>query len=178
MSFWTLLFGKNKTAKVTQKVAAATRPNARPEKTNGESKEGRFEYASSLLDKGPDGYFIEPEDSFDLEIVGESFYQDNLTAVAGPKAEKGVRFKCRAQLVCDRNNPKDKYAVSVHINGLVVGHLSKTDAREWRKTLKEEGAALEEVTVSAVIVGGWKKIAKGTTDEGSFGVKLDVPVVD
>ena len=161
-----------------QKIAPSRTTKSAPSKTS-ESSEGRFQYAASLLDTGPDGYFVEPEDSYDLEIKGESFYQEQLEAIAGPKSEKGTNYECRALLVCEKDNPKDKYAVSVKIQGEVVGFLSKSDAREWRKMLKAEGADTSEVSVAALIVGGWRKTARnGATDEGSFGVKLDVPVDD
>lgn len=138
----------------------------------------RFEDAADLLVKGPDGYVIEPEDSFDLNVVGESFYQSNIEKITGPRSANGANFQCFAKLICDKENPKDRNAVSVRIDGLIVGHLSKYDARAWRNMLKKAGAGTNEVTVAAEITGGWRRVKNGSVDEGSFGVKLDVPVTD
>ena len=42
-----------------------------------------------------------------------------------------------AVLVLDDDNPYDNKAVRVEIDGYLVGHLSRENARQYRKKLKE-----------------------------------------
>ncbi len=61
-------------------------------------------------------------------VVGESFYQDALVALAGPHSQV-IRFRTElAVLQPDLNNPYDSKAVAVYIGGNHVGHLSRNDA--------------------------------------------------
>ena len=72
----------------------------------------------------------------DLEVVGESYYQENLWLVAGarPGGER-VRVEITAVLVPEPDNPHDRNAVGVWVNGLKVGHLSRYDAQSYRPGL-------------------------------------------
>ena len=177
MKLFQLFFGKKSVkAKASVKVVASTKPAAKAVNDKAGEKTLPFEYAASLLDKDATGHFIEPEDSFDLEIVGEASYQAELEQIAGPKTHGGANLSCDAILVCETNNKYDKNAVGVHIAGRLVGYLSKVDAKNWRKMLKREVAVDANVRVRAKIVGGWVSEKKGQISEGSYGVKLDVPV--
>ena len=107
----------------------------------------------------------EHEQCFDFEIVGESFYQDNLSKIVGGKTFDGHDEQVEAVLYPERNNPYDKNAVAVKIQNRQVGHLSKADASIYRKHFKTKKKYVE-----AIIVGGWDR---KNGDEGHFGVKLD-----
>lgn len=107
---------------------------------------------------------------FDFEIVGESFYQDNLLAIAGPKTDAGAQFECTAHIVPEPENQYDRNAIAVFIKGRKVGHFSREDAVAWRDFLSENGYQLQTYTVDAIIVGGWIR----RSGEASFGVKLDL----
>lgn len=176
VNFLKLLFGKPPKTKSIIKAMTATQSTKKPIKIVTREETSGFEYAASLLDKDDRGYFIEPEDSFDLEIVGEASYQTALGKIAGPKSETGANITCSAVMLCENDNKYDKNAVCIKIDGMVVGYLSKTDAKNWRKMLKREDINDESVRVQANIVGGWRSEKKGQVSEGSFGVKLDVPV--
>ena len=106
---------------------------------------------------------------YDFEGVGESFYQDALLRIVGRKTEDGADHECTAVLVLEDQNPHDENAVAVQIDGQKVGHLSRKDAKKFRQFMARAG--LREAACGAVITGGWKR--KGS-DEGSFGVRLDL----
>ena len=101
-----------------------------------------------------------------LEVVGESFYQETLRALAGPTGER-VRVPIQATLVAEANNKYDANAISVWINDRQVGHLSREDARRLRAGLlalqRQHGAA---IALEGVIVGGGD-------GRPSYGVFLD-----
>lgn len=111
-------------------------------------------YASAFRQRG--------SGNFDVEVVGESHYQDALLRVAGSGE---VRHPCEARLVLEDGNPYDSQAVRVEIGGRTVGYLSRVDARRYRARVTDKGL---DVSCSAVIVGG----GKGR----SLGVWLDLPL--
>ncbi|MEE9313735.1 MAG: HIRAN domain-containing protein [Rhizobiaceae bacterium] len=102
----------------------------------------------------------------DFDIVGESYYQQNLTKITGGKTEESAEFHCEAKLVPEKNNPHDSNAVKITINGLQVGHLSRDDAADYRDWFGSVKAKCD-----SVIVGGWDR---GNRGAGHFGVKLDI----
>jgi hypothetical protein len=102
----------------------------------------------------------------DFDIVGESFYQEDLERICGGKTEDGVEFECEAALVPEAGNPHDKNAVRIEINFKKVGHLSREHAAEYRKILGTTVSICD-----SMIVGGWNR---GKKDQGHFGVKLDI----
>ena len=72
----------------------------------------------------------------DLEVVGESYYQENLWRLVGPRRrDERVRHAIYAVLIAEDDNPYDANAVAVWVHGLKVGHLSRTDARRYRPGL-------------------------------------------
>jgi hypothetical protein len=100
---------------------------------------------------------VHSQGSQDVEVVGESFYQDSLWKLAGGRPPSGerVRHEVFAILVAEVGNPHDANAIAVWINGRKVGHLSRDIARLYRPGL----LALQDkhhkpVAVSGVIVGG------------------------
>jgi hypothetical protein len=115
---------------------------------------------------------IRGDGSFDFEVVGESHYQANLERIAGPRKKDGKQLLTTATLLLDDDNPHDKNAVKVYIDSLPVGHLPRDVARTWRARLRKSGGPVGNYTCAAMIVGGWKK---GRDDEGSYGVRLDIP---
>jgi hypothetical protein len=92
----------------------------------------------------------------DLEVVGESFYQDNLWHLAGARpGEQRVREDIYAVLVAEDDNPYDPSAVAVWINGLKVGHLSRENAQRYRPGLVvQQDARGMPIALAGVITGG------------------------
>jgi len=120
----------------------------------------------------------------DLEVVGESFYQDALWQVVGGRRTERVRVEARAAvLLAESDNPYDPNAISVWINGLKVGHLSRDDAAVYRPGL----LALQArhgvpIALAAVVVGGGiRRDGPGmlgvwlSHDPADFGVAAIVP---
>ena len=67
--------------------------------------------------------------SDDLEVVGESYYQENLWRLVGPRwPDERVRHPVYAVLVAEDDNPHDANAVALWVQGLKVGHRSRADA--------------------------------------------------
>lgn len=93
--------------------------------------------------------------SHDLEVVGDSYYQDALWQLVGGRTTERIRMPIRAVLVADSDNPYDSNAISVWIDGATVGHLSREDAEAYRPGLltlqAREGKA---IALTGVIVGG------------------------
>lgn len=91
----------------------------------------------------------------DLEVVGESFYQDHLWAVVGGYTDDYVRQEIVAVLVAEHGNPYDANAISVWIDGGKVGHLVREDAAAHRDGLLRlqlrHGTA---IALPGMIVGG------------------------
>lgn len=111
--------------------------------------------------------------TFEFDIVGESHYQDALEAICGGRTEESAEQFAEAVLVLEDSNPHDNMAVRVDIGGDTVGYLSKSDARSYRRQLRELGHPNITCKCKAMVVGGWQRPGG---DVGSFGVKLDLPV--
>ena len=99
----------------------------------------------------------------DLEVVGELRRQDNLWRVVGgrPEPEERIRIDVYAMLLAEDANPYDASAVSVWIDGLMVGYLPRDEAQMLRPGL----LALQEregtpIALKGVVVGG------GMRDDG------------
>jgi hypothetical protein len=107
---------------------------------------------------------------YELEVVGESFYQDNLRAIAGPKSRDGKQHRCMAELVFESDNPADPNSIAVLIVGNKVGHLSRAQAVIYRAQFAKLGLTGKPALVAAMIVGGFIN----ERNEGHFGVRLDI----
>jgi hypothetical protein len=99
----------------------------------------------------------------DLEVVGESYHQADLWRVVGgrQRPEADVRVDVYAMLLAEDGNPHDPNAVSVWIDGLMVGYLPRDQARTLRPGLlavqEREG---KPIALQGVIAGG------GMRDDG------------
>ena len=109
---------------------------------------------------------------YNLKVVGTSKYQPALDAICGGKTDEGQELKVRAVLIHEDENPYDKNAIRVDIEGRTIGYLSRGDARSYRKQLSELGHPGITAACSAMIVGGWDD---GEGDAGDYGVRLDLP---
>jgi hypothetical protein len=105
-----------------------------------------------------------------LEVVGESFYQENLWQLAGGRRnpEDRVRVPVLAVLIPEADNPYDANSVAVWVNGLQVGYLSRDNARRYRPgllALQRKHGPL--IALRGVIVGGGMR-ADGPGQLGVF----------
>ena len=115
--------------------------------------------------------FLEGDGSYAFDIVGESHYQDALEKITGGKTEDGYEMEVKVLLVHEDGNPYDSKAVSVSIEGDIVGYLDKRIARQFRKRMAESGIPGYPAVCNALIVGGWDR---GGNNQGHFGVELDL----
>jgi hypothetical protein len=125
---------------------------------------GKSENEPAAHFRGPGTYAV--------DIVGESAYQSTLEEICGGRTDESQQKIIVATLVHEDNNPYDNKAVRIDIGGKTVGHLSRRNAREYRKQMRKAGYPGRITTCSAMIVGGWDRGARG---RGHFGVKLDLP---
>lgn len=91
----------------------------------------------------------------DLEIVGEASYQDALWTICGGSLGDRVRHRVVAVLVPEPENRYDPNAISVHVDGHLVGYLDRDTAVRYGpglRSLIEHGGAY--VALNGVIVGG------------------------
>ncbi len=110
--------------------------------------------------------------SFRVDVAGESFYEESFAALCGERTIEGIRIEVRARLTLQDDNPHDKHAVRVTIQGHPVGHLSRDHARAFRRQVRYGPLSAHEVfECAALICGGWDR---GEGDVGNYGVRLDL----
>jgi hypothetical protein len=102
------------------------------------------------------------EGTVDLDVVGESFYQDALWHVVGGVTRERVRTPVIAMLVPEPDNQYDSNAIAVYIGGLKVGHLGADDAARLIGGLNEQIAKNpgKFIALNGVVAGG------GMRDDG------------
>lgn len=107
-----------------------------------------------------------------VEVKGESHYQDALEVACGGKCEEGHHLAVTAVLVPEPHNPYDSNAVQVCVDGRVVGYLSRAAAAAYAPILRRRTTTY---TCAGTIVGGWvREDCDGIRDEGHFGITLDL----
>lgn len=117
-------------------------------------------------------YHWEPLGDYAFQVVGESFCQPAIQKVASQCGENELsKVKLLAYLVPDDKNKHDKLAVRVDIMGLTVGHLSREDARSFRRRLTSKKMSKAVTTCDAKITGGFRK---RNGEIANFGVQLDI----
>ncbi len=134
------------------------RGNARPDAPIA----GRVKGRAAIFDRSPDV----------VKVVGESFRQEALERIAGGRGPTGVRNQDHlAGLRPEPDNPKDPEAVEVEIDALLVGYLSRADARAYRPIIDRLATHGLAMACQASLIGGWDR---GEGDRGAIGVQLHV----
>lgn len=118
---------------------------------------------------------IKGSGNFELKVVGVSHYQSILDEICGGKNYEGHRLEIAAYLIHENDNPYDKNAIRVEIDGRTVGHLSRADAFKFREAIVKLGHPGIDAKCNAIIVGGWDA---GGGDKGHYGVRLDFSLND
>lgn len=129
----------------------------------------RGRQAATAPPEAPQGFpKIRGNGKFDTEVVGESFYETNFRALLGNRYGNDTEIDCDAVLTLENDNPHDKNAVAVTIDGKRVGHLPRDKAIEFRRALRRDGFGhLQSVAVAAEVYTG--------DDDGHCSVRLDIP---
>ncbi len=103
-------------------------------------------------------------DLSDIEIVGESAWQENLARVAGGRTREGVDLPVRAEFAPEAGDRPSADAVAVFVDGLQVGLLLGESAKAYRAALGAQNSSC-----AARIIGGWER---GEFDSGYFGIRV------
>lgn len=83
---------------------------------------GEYEVAATMLKGGAL-----------VEVVGESFYFDNLHSIVG--GGRAMNVPVVAALIAEPDNVNDPQAVGIYVNSLKVGHLNRHTARLYQPVL-------------------------------------------
>lgn len=112
------------------------------------------------------------EDTFGFRTSGTEHYQPALVKLAGPPLPKRRKpIDAVATLIPYSSNPHDEKAVRVEIDGQIVAHLSRDDARSFRRRLGAKKLGPAPTRCAARIWGGY------TNQDGreiAYGVDLDI----
>jgi hypothetical protein len=117
-----------------------------------------------------------------LDVVGESHYQDALWRIVGGGNGERVHHHVVGIIVPETDNPYDPNAVSVWIDGLKVGHLPRELASAYRSGLLAlMGSERKPIALQGVIAGGGVDDADRQRmlgvflnhDPSDFGIALD-----
>lgn len=118
---------------------------------------------------------VEGPGTFAIEVVGVSRRQDALAAIVDSHGRSGRTLTIDASLVLENANPHDANAVRVEIDGVLIGYLSRDNARRYRADLAAANASAAVVRCKARIVGGFQT---ETGERAHFGVRLDLPPME
>jgi hypothetical protein len=99
-----------------------------------------------------------------IRVVGTSHYQDALLRLTGRQADEQVRVDKIAVFAPEPDNPHDPNAIAIHIDGELVGYLSRDENKRWGDVVAGGGVACQ-----AMIAG-----REGTTGLGVF-LRLPTP---
>ena len=105
------------------------------------------------------------EGRVDLGVVGESNYQENLRSLLGATSSPNDRTRVEvvAVLLPESDNQYDSNAISVWVNRVQVGYLSRSDARRYRAGLlalqKHHG---KPIALRGIVAGGGMREASLT----------------
>jgi hypothetical protein len=110
------------------------------------------------------------ENSYPMQVVGESNYQKELIAICGKHTRYGQDLELSAKIERESTNPFDSNAVAVKITGLIVGYLSQDQAIRVSEQMLADG--IEAAYCNARVRGGWRT---NQYDEGLYGVYLAIP---
>ena len=80
-------------------------------------------------------YVWPPLGDYDFEVVGESHHQRVLKALRDSVSNPNQPATGTAILAPENDNPYDNKAVRVTVGGHTIGHLSRDDARSYRRRL-------------------------------------------
>jgi hypothetical protein len=115
------------------------------------------------------------EGAYDLDVVVESFDQDALDALFGPRIDARTEHGafCVGELLPESHSLYDPNAVGVYVSGLKVGHLSRDDAQHFRQAAAAAGIVGQSVDVHVLVTQGWRRQGEG---EGPYRVRIDASV--
>lgn len=105
------------------------------------------------------------DDLVEVNVVGESYRQDVLASIAGPKEPEGKSMQVGATLRCEPSNQYDDCAVRVEVMGQLVGYIQREFAAELSPAMQRGCRGVIEAR--GLIVGGWRD----GRSEGHYGIR-------
>ena len=99
----------------------------------------------------------------EVDVVGESHYQNALQRIVGDPPTGGLRYDCAVVLVRELENKYDENAVRVEIEGHTVGYLPSEEAEDFQPLLLQLESQTRTAKCHAEILGG---------SRGLLGVRL------
>jgi hypothetical protein len=157
-------------------ILMIARKSGQKRKTHDKTFISNTSSGSKRIDRS-EQYFAWPElMEYDFEVVGESYYQPAIKKIAEQQAAKCInnpeaKFEpLTAHLIPDDYNQYDDKAVRVDIDGMQVGHLSREDARSFRRRLGAKKLTGQVTTCGALVTGGHIKNGK----QADYGIVLDM----
>jgi hypothetical protein len=136
----------------TQEPAAKPRTVVPPSRTSTVAATSPWDERPKWMHGAMRATLIEGNE--DLEVVGESHYQEALWSIVGGPTASRIRHPVHALLVAEHGNPVDANAVAVWVEGHKVGHLSRSDAAAMRPGLLALQQRFGTVTALAGVVCG------------------------
>lgn len=110
-------------------------------------------------------YYLPGKDSWhNFDVVGEAFREAEVTAALGrrPRLDEEIEEVYEALLVPEPDNPHDPNAVSVRVNGHVIGYLDRDAAQVYRPIFHRIAASGMVATTTARI---WAVVRESWEDE-------------
>jgi hypothetical protein len=107
---------------------------------------------------------------FQLDVLGESRYQETIRELAGEHGDTSAEAIHPALLLPDDHNPYEDKAVAVFLSGRMVGYLAPKDALAFRERLERLALAGKLTSCDGVVRGGGMYEGKRL----SYSVSLDV----
>ncbi|WP_301073441.1 hypothetical protein [Sphingomonas sp.] len=105
-----------------------------------------------------------------IEIVGESHFQETFETVIGDRWRGGVYWHVVAQLFLIDDNAADPNAVGIMIEGMPAGYIPRDQAQEIRTAVLQANPERLPVICKGEIIGGFVRGSK----RGAYGLVLDV----
>lgn len=126
---------------------------------------------SKNIPVGEEILILEGSDS--LEIVGESYRQNELWKIVGKRTSERIRLEVIATIKADRENKYDPNAIAAFVNGAHVGFVAKELAAEINEelTLLLQQNPGKVIGLRGVIAGGGER----EDGQGMLGLFLDYP---
>ena len=110
-------------------------------------------------------YYLPGKDNWhNFDVVGEAYREAQVTAAQRrPRLDEEIEEVFEALLVPEPDNPHDANAVSVRVNGHVIGYLDRSAAQVYRQIFHRIAASGMVATTAARI---WAVVRESWEDDG------------
>lgn len=117
-------------------------------------------------------FFWKPTNTARIKVVGTQYYRASLEQLAANPGGCPAMVQAYCQLVLEDENQHDPMAVAIHIHGQVVGHLSRSDAQDYRDCIAQFPREEVSANWAAIFITAGVKTADRTYD---YIVEVDLP---